>query len=259
MLASTSRRDSWLAGGDPWTTAIAGGVRYAAAPWSLLTYAVTAWLPLEAATWTWTIAGLGAAIWTLRRLGLPMWWLAFPPLTLALWNGNAQPIVLAALLIRSPWGATLAGALKLYGLVPVIVARRWQALGFAVVALGLAALVLPWDMYVEHRFGLDAVAAYTWNGSAWRFQALIPLAIGALWLLRNRGAEWLAIPALWPGTQLFYHCFALPTLRDKPWLAAALAFPLPLLAPIAIIAYAVVEGRRRRVDGEPSSRGRTAM
>lgn len=174
-----------------------------------------------------------------------MWWLAFPPLTLALWNGNAQPIVLAALLIRSPWGVALAGGLKLYGLVPAIVAGRWRVLGVAAVGFGLAALVLPWDLYLDHRFGLDAVAAYTWNGSVWRFPALIPVTAGALWLLRRRGAEWLAIPAVWPGTQHFYHVFAIPAHRDKPWLAAALAFPLPLLAPVAIVAYALVVGRRR--------------
>ncbi len=239
--------NTWLAGGDPWAITIGGGVPYAAAPWSLLMYVATAWLPLEAATWTWTVLGLGAALWTLRRLGLPMWWLAFPPLTLALWNGNAQLIVLAALMVRTPWGVMLAGGLKLYGLVPAIVAGRWRAVALAGVGLGLAATVLPWGMYVEHRFGLDTVAAYTWNGSAWRFPPLMPIAVLALWVVRRKGAEWLAIPALWPGTQLFYHVFALPVLRDKPWLAAALAIPLPMLAPIAVIAYAVLEGRRAKL------------
>jgi hypothetical protein len=54
-------------------------------------------------------------------------------------------------------------------------------------------------------------------------------------------AGWLAVPALWPGTEYFYATFALP-LRS-PWLAAALALSEPRAAavvPWAIMAYAVV-------------------
>ena len=233
----------WLAGGDPWALS-AEGVTFAAGPWSLLAYLPTAWLPLEAAAWTWAALGLAAAVWTVRRLDMPLWWLAFPPLAHALWTGNAQPIVLAALLVRAPWGVALAAGLKLYGLVPATLARRWRALAIAAVVLVVSLPFLPWGLWVDHRFGFDAATGMTWNGSAWRFWPLIPVTVLALWLLRKRGAEWLAIPALWPGTQFFYHVFALPALVHKPWLAAALAVPLPLLAPVAVLAYAVLERRR---------------
>jgi hypothetical protein len=232
----------WLAGGDPWALNV-DGIYYAAAPWSLLGYLPTAWLPLEAASWSWALLGLGAAVWTLRRLDLPLWWLAFPPLAEALWNGNAQPVVLAALLLRHPWGVTLAAVLKLYGIVPPILARRWRQVAIAAFVLSVTLPFLPWGIWVEHRLGFDAATNLTWNGSAWRFPPLIPVAAAALVVLRHRGAEWLAIPAVWPGTQLFYHVFALPTLRDKPWLAALLALPMPLLAPCAVIAYAVLSRR----------------
>lgn len=234
----------WLAGGDPWATS-AAGVPYAAGPWSLLAYLPTAWLPLDLAAALWMGGGFAAAVGVIRRLGLPLWWLAFPPLVQALWNGNAQPIVLAALLIRSPWGVTLAGGLKLYGFVPAILGRRGRELAIAAAVLGATALVLPWGLYAEHRFGLDAVAGFTWNGSALRFPPLLPFVVVALWILRRRGAEWLATPALWPGTQHFYHVFALPALVGRPWLAAALAFPLPLLAPVAVVAYALISRRGR--------------
>jgi hypothetical protein len=234
--------DAWLAGGDPWALNV-DGIYYAAAPWSLLTYIPTAWLPLEVASWSWALLGIGAAVWTLRRLELPLWWLAFPPLAEALWNGNAQPVVLAALLMRHPWGVTLAAALKIYGIVPPILARRWREVAIAAVVLSVTLPFLPWGMWIEHRLGFDAATNLTWNGSAWRFPVLIPIAAAALVVLRHRGGEWLAIPAVWPGTQFFYHVFALPTLRDKPWLAAALGLPMPLLAPCAVIAYAVLAKR----------------
>ena len=230
--------NAWLAGGDPWAQS-AFGVPYAAAPWSLLLYLPTAWLPLELAGWVWMGLGLGAAVWLLRRLHLPLWWLAFPPLAEALWNGNAQPIVLAALLVRAPWGVTVAAGVKLYGFIPAVVARRWREVAIAVLVLGVTLPLLPWGLWVDHRFGFEAATSLTWNGSAWRFTPLIPLVILALVVLRDRGAEWLTIPALWPGTQFFYHVFALPALQGRPVLAALLALPIPLIAPLAVIGYAL--------------------
>lgn len=232
----------WLEGGDPWMLGY-GAVPYVAAPWSLLPYVPTAWLPIELATWGWAFAGIASAVWIVRHLGLPLWWLAFPPLTMALWHGNAQPLVLAALLLRAPWGVALAGGIRLYGLVPAIIGRRWRELGIVAFVFGVTLPFLPWGLWVEHRFGFEAATTVTWNGSAWRFWPLMPFAAAAIWLLRKRGGEWLAVAALWPGTQFFYHVFALPALRDRPWLAAALALPMPLLAPLAVIAVALLEHR----------------
>jgi hypothetical protein len=239
--------NAWLAGGDPWLVNF-DRIYYAAGPWSLVAYLPTSWLPLEAAAWGWAGVGVAAAVWTLRRLEMPLWWLAFPPLAMAIWNGNAQPVVLAALLVRAPWGVTVAGALKLYGFVPAILARRWLELAIAAIAFLIALPLLPWELWASHRFGFESATALTWNGSAYRFWPLLPFAIAALWILRRRGAEWLAIPAVWPGTQFFYTVFALPALRDKPWLAMALALPFPLLPPIAIIVSAAVSLKRGRRD-----------
>jgi hypothetical protein len=226
----------WLGGGDPWAVSN-GGTPYAATPWSLLPYLPTVWLPLDVGSWLWTIAGLMAAVWAIRRLGMAFWWLAFPPLVQGLWNGNSQPIVLAALLVDGSWGVTLAGMLKIYGLIPAL--DRPRRLVIAVAALVATAPFLPWGLYAEHRIAFDVIADQTWNGSAFSFPLLIPPVAVALWILRRRGALWFTIPALWPGIQTFYHVFAMPAIRDHHVIAALVALPVPLLTPLTVILYAV--------------------
>ena len=60
-------------------------------------------------------------------------------------------------------------------------------------------------------------------------------AVAGLIALRDRGAAWLVVPALWPYTQLHYAAIALPALRGAPILALLLCFPFPLLPPVAVI------------------------
>ncbi len=75
---------------------------------------------------------------------------------------------------------------------------------------------------------------------------LIPtvVALVALW---KRGAEWLAVPALWPYTQLHYAAIALPVAAKDPVVAFLLSFPVVFLAPIATIYYAIKVVASRRL------------
>ena len=72
----------------------------------------------------------------------------------------------------------------------------------------------------------------------------MPPTLLALWILRRDGAEWLAVPAAWPATQFYYVAMAVPALVRRPILAAALALPVPLLTPIAVMVMAVMTVRR---------------
>ena len=66
--------------------------------------------------------------------------------------------------------------------------------------------------------------------------------------------EWFAVPAVWPATQFYYLAMALPALVGRPLLAAAFALPVPLLAPVVVIALAArdVWRGRRALAGPPS-------
>ena len=75
------------------------------------------------------------------------------------------------------------------------------------------------------RVGLRLTTA--WNGSAWRFPMLLPPTLLALWVLRRRGGEWFAVPAVFPATQFYYVSMALPALVGRPVIAALLALPVP--------------------------------
>ena len=234
---------TWLAGGNPWTVA-EQGVLYAAGPHTLLLYAPTAALPIEVAVALWMVGGLVASVWLIRHLGLPLWWLAFPPLAHGIWVGNPQTIALALLVFGGPVAATAAVALKLYAAVPLLARPRDLLLAGAVLAALL--LVLPVGQYIEAGVGVSDHLQTAWNGSAWRLPVLVPPTLLALWLLRRHGAEWLAIPAVWPATQLYYSAMALPALVGRPALAVALAIPIPLLPPLAVMVFAATTYAARR-------------
>jgi len=85
-----------------------------------------------------------------------------------------------------------------------------------------------------------------WNGSAFAIPILIPPTILAMWVLRRQGAEWFAVPALWPATQFYYVAMALPALVGRPWVAAAFALPMVLMTPIAVIVLASLVILRKR-------------
>jgi hypothetical protein len=248
---------AWLAGGDPWAVT-ESGIPYAAGPHTLLVYAPTSLLPLTVATWLWMLAGLVASIWLVRRLGLPWWWLAFPPLLHSIWNGNPQSIALALLVQGSLVGAVAAVGLKLYAAIPLL--TRWRHLVIAGVVLVAAVLVLPWQLYLDRGLGVGSHLQTAWNGSAWRLPLLVPPTLLALWILRRHGAEWYAVPAVFPATQFYYVAMASPALVGRPVLAALLALPMVLMVPLVVIGLAVraVLAARTSRDGraldEPSPR-----
>ena len=234
--------DAWLSGGDPWAVVEGVGGNYAAGPHTLLFYAPTSVLPLAVSVAIWMALGLVASVWLVRRLGLPIWWVLFPPLAHAIWNGNPQTIALALLVLGTPWGAVAAVGLKLYTALALI--SRPRILVLVGIVLAVTLLALPWQLYLDDGLGLGDHLGTSWNGSAWRFPILIPPTLVALWILRRDGAEWFAVPAVWPATQFYYVGMALPAVVDRPIVAALLALPVPLIAPIVVMALAVMALRR---------------
>ena len=169
-----------------------------------------------------------------RRLDIPIWWVAFPPLAHALWNGNPQSIVLALLVAGGTVAAIVAVFMKLYAAVPLVF--RPRQLLFVIVALLVTLPLLPWQLYISDGFGVGSHLSSAWNGSAWRLPILIPPTLLGLWILRSKGADWFAVPALWPATQFYYVSMAMPAVIARPIAAAALALPVPLMTPVIVMA-----------------------
>lgn len=241
--------DAWLAGGNPWAVT-ESGVPFASGPHTLLFYAPTSLVPLEVAVVAWMALGIAASFWLVRRLGLPAWWLLFPPLAHSMWNGNPQTVALALLVAGGPIAAALAVAIKLYCGVPLL--WRWRD----AIAAGLVLLVtlplVPWQLYFAEGLGVGTHLASAWNGSAFAVPILIPPTVVALWVLRRQGAEWFAVPALWPATQFYYVAMALPALVGRPRVAAALALPMILMAPIVVMVLATLAVLERRGSRIPA-------
>jgi hypothetical protein len=249
-----------LAGGNPWTVDPNGS--FAAPPATLVFYFPAALLPLPLATLVMMSAGLAAGAWAVHRLGLPLWWLLFPPLFDALLAGNPDALVLAFLLVKGPL-AGLAAVFKVYAFVPLLLQRRWAAVGLACVVSALSLPLLPTFLA-----NVDSVGLTLGGGaklSAWGTWLILPV-LAALWSLRKRGGEWLIVPAIWPNTQGHYGTMALPAVRDYPLAAALIGLDIPLVPPLAVILIAVQNWLRRReqaVDHVPtasdSSRRREAF
>jgi hypothetical protein len=227
---------TWLTGGDPWSVT-ESGIPYAAGPHTLLFYAPTSLLPLEVSTWLWLLAGVAAAIWLVRQLELPWWWLAFPPLLHGLWNGNPQTIALALLVQGSLVGAVIAVGLKLYAAIPLL--ARWRHLVAVLAVLAVVTVILPWQLYLDRGLGVGSHLQTAWNGSAWRIPILVIPTLIALWIIRRQGAEWYAVPAVFPATQFYYVAMALPALVGRPIVAALLALPAVLMTPLVVIGLAI--------------------
>jgi hypothetical protein len=155
--------------------------------------------------------------------------------------------MLALLLVGHPLASAAAVALKLYGAVPLV--ARPRHLLVAGLALVVTLPLLPWQQYLEAGLGVTSHLSTAWNGSAWRLPVLVPPTLLALWALRRRGAEWLAVPAAWPATQFYYVSTALPALVGRPILAAALALPVPLMAPALVMALGIHEVLGQRLAG----------
>ena len=238
---------TWLAGGDPWSVT-ESGIPYAAGPHTLLFYAPTSVLPLDVSTWLWLLVGVVAAVWLVRRLELPLWWLAFPPLLHGVWNGNPADDRAGAARAGQPGRRGRGGRTQAVRRDPA--ARAAGAhLVIALAVLAVVTLVLPWQLYLDRGLGVGSHLQTAWNGSAWRFPILVIPTLVALWILRRQGAEWFAVPAVFPATQFYYVAMALPALVGRPIVAALLALPVVLMTPLVVIGLAVVELADRRGMG----------
>jgi hypothetical protein len=156
-----------------------------------------------------------------------------------MWNGNPQTIALALLVQGSVLGAVIAVGLKLYAAIPLL--ARWRHLVIALAVLAVVTLVLPWQLYLDRGLGVGSHLQTAWNGSAWRIPVLVIPTLLALWVLRRRGAEWFAVPAVFPATQFYYVAMALPAIVGRPIVAALLALPMVLMTPLVVMGLAAIE------------------
>jgi hypothetical protein len=254
---------AWLAGQDPWATGVLLNGRlfsYAGLPPTAMVLAPMTYLPEEAFVWLWLLMSLGAAFAVVRALRLPALWFAYPPLLYGVMSANPNVVVLALLVAAGTWGGALASVIKVVTIPPLVGERRWRALLLAAVAMGASVLLAPglWSEFLHQAGAIqNTISAESGGGlSAWgRPLVLIPTVVALVVLARIdlRASAWLVVPALFPTTQYHYALFALPV---DPFLAAGMAFPLPLVAPIMTIAYTVVRvgvviWRRRRGAPQP--------
>jgi hypothetical protein len=242
--------DAWIHGADPWASSVLG-LTFAGPPPSLLPYLPAALLPEAVAITLYSLLSVGAALLALRALHLPLWWLLFPPISESLIVLNPDVLVIA-LLVAVPRLAGLAVVFKIYAAIPLALTRRWVALA---VGLGLCLLSLPLlPDFLAHRDAITAalVVQSDVGASAWGTWLLVPTVVALVWL-RGRGAEWLTVPAIWPYTQLHYAAIALPVAARDPVVAYLLSFPVPLVAPIATIYYAVRLWSRPRLAAQRSA------
>jgi hypothetical protein len=231
-----------LAGGNPWIID-SNLAAFAGPPPTLLLYIPVSFLPLPVATVLMMGAGVLAAAWAINRLHLPLWWLLFPPLFEALIVGNPDAFILALLLVRGPLTG-LAGVLKIYALVPILLQGRTGAL---LVAVAVGALSLPqWQHFIGSADVVGGVLGDSAHLSAWGTWLMVPV-IAALWLLRRRGAEYLVVPGLWPNTRSQYGTMALIAVHRYPVAAAVIGLNSPYLPATAVIVMAIENWVRVRV------------
>jgi hypothetical protein len=225
-----------LAGEDPWSPSVAG-FTFAGPPPSLVAYLPAALLPETLAIALYLGITIVASVAVLRWLRVPLWWLIFPPLLESILVINADVVVVALLVGGGRWAA-LAPVLKVYALVPLAIRGRWREAVVGGVLVALAGLPL-WIPFLEALPEVNAaLAEQSFGGlSAWGTWLMIPVVI-ALIVIGRDGASWLAVPALWPSTQLHYSALALPVAVRSPVVAFLLSFAVWPLPAIAAIAYA---------------------
>ena len=223
-------------GADPWRAG-AAGLTFAAPPPMLIPYIPAALVPEPVAIVFYAAFSIAAAAFVLRTLRLPFWWLLFPPLAESVVVLNADVFVIALLLGSRRW-AFASIVFKVYAAVPLVIQRRWVAVivGGLVCALSLPLLAT----FVADRALIGQALDVQASGglSVWGSWLMVPT-IAALILLGRRGADWLAVPALWPYTQLHYNVLALPIAAASPVVAFLLSLAVWPLPAVAAMVYAV--------------------
>ncbi len=191
----------------------------------------------------WLILDGLAIVFVIRRLKLAWWWGFFPPLWEGLLSGNPEPLVLACLVVGSDWAACLAPLGKVYAIAPLAGERRWKALALAVTIMACTAVVLPWARFTADLTEVSAtLTAQAANLSAFSVPWLLPIGVVGLAGVGRRRAGWLAVPVLWPHTQLHYAATALPEMTTI--LAIGFSVPIPGAPAVAVAAQALLERLR---------------
>ena len=258
----------WLSGGDPWSAwaDIAGPAHYAAPPSALFPLLPFAPLDENLAVSMWVILCALCAVFIVRRLHLAVVWYVFPPLVVGVLSGNPSIPVLALLLAgmsvvagRSEgtgrtdgtggravsWIApSIAAALKIYAVIPLVTEKRWRAIAVCVLVLGLMIVAAPglWIDYAK-RFGEISGRLTSESGggfSATRWLPLIPPTVVALLVIARydlRAAGWLAVPAIFPGSE--WHWSTMAMVVATPWLGFLLAPNVKGLPAVAVWFYAI--------------------
>ena len=238
---------AWLAGQNPWATgALLYGrfYNYAGLPPTAVLLSPLTLVPEEVFLWLGLALSIWAAVVAVRALRLPVAWAFYPPLLFGAIAANPHVVMLALLLAGGTWGGGLASVLKVVAIPPLIGERRWRALVVSGAAIGASVVLLPglWSSFLSQAGTLqESIHSESVGGfSAWGTPLVFVPAFLALCVLARldlRAAAWLAVPALFPTTQYYYAMFALPV---DPFLAAAMAFPVPLGPPLLTIVYAAV-------------------
>ena len=238
---------AWLNGANPWDAGVSVGgatYHYAGSPVTTVILAPAGLLSEDVFTALWLVLTWVAAIWVLRRVHLPLWWLLFPPISEALFSANPQLIVLGLILADRSWLAAIGTALKVYAFIPLAGEGRWRAIGVAILVNAATILIAPglWGRYISefgtisNRLEFESIKGF----SAFYYPGLLAvtaIAIGVLVLRDRRAAGWLAVPALWPASQLHYSTMALPVM--SPFMAFFLAIPFLRLPPEIILVEVV--------------------
>jgi hypothetical protein len=241
--------EQWLHGGDPWAGEVVVrhlAFSYAGSPATTVLLAPSALLSEDQFTVLWLVLTALSAVAIIRWLRLPIWWLLFPPTAEALYSGNPQLVILMLLLAGAARPGVVADsiavALKVYAVIPLLGERRLRRVGLALALTIVTFAVAPslWIHYAEQFGTISArLAQQSDNGySAFYFPTLLvptAIAIALLWRRDPKAAAWLAVPALWPSSEFHYSTFAQPVMT--PLLAVLLAVPIQQLAPIAIMLY----------------------
>jgi hypothetical protein len=231
-----------LAGSDPWN-AIVDGVRFGAPPPSLLPYAPFAWLPPDLFGVLMIIADVFAIVWLVRRLRLPWYFVLFPPFVEGAIVGSVEPLMVVCLVAGGPVTEALAACMKVYAAVPLVLRARGRSLVIFAMVLLATALILPWGRFIADWPTVSSILVSQTRLGASDVLVMVPFAIVALVVLGRDWAAWLAVPTLWPRTQLHYAVMALPAMT--PLIAFAASMPISGAMQLGVIVTALTLHRRR--------------